>query len=39
MVHVPSLHIPLNKQLIRASLLDDDFMVTTKTVPDVFFYK
>ena len=39
MVHVPSLHIPLSKQLIRASLLDDDFMVTTKTVPGVFFYK
>jgi hypothetical protein len=38
MVHVPTLHIPLSKQLIRASLLNDSFMVETKTIPDVFFY-
>ena len=35
--HVPSLHIPLSKQLIRASLLRESFMVSTKTLPDVFF--
>lgn len=35
---VPTLHIPMNKALIRQSLADSKFMVKTKTVPDVYRY-
>lgn len=35
---VPTLHIPMNKALIRQSLADSKFMVKTKTVPDIYRY-
>ncbi|GKX59120.1 TIR domain-containing protein [Leminorella grimontii] len=35
---VPTLHIPMNKALIRQSLADSKFMVRSKTVPDVYRY-
>ncbi|EOJ6042199.1 TIR domain-containing protein [Cronobacter sakazakii] len=35
---VPTLHIPMNKELIRKTLADKDFMVRSKTAPDVYIY-
>lgn len=39
MKNVPTLHVPLNKDLIKTSLQDEDFIVTTKTDPGIFRYK
>lgn len=38
MKNVPTLHVPLNKNLIKTSLQDKDFMVTTKKDPGIFRY-
>lgn len=38
MKSVPTLHVPLNKNLIETSLKDNDFMVTTKKDPGIFRY-
>lgn len=35
---VPTLHVPLNKDLISLSLNDKDLMVNTKTYPDKYHY-
>ncbi len=35
---VPTIHIPLNMNLIRKTLEDKDFMVQYKTDADVYFY-
>lgn len=35
---VPTLHIPLDKNLIETSLKDTNFMIATKTNPDVYRY-
>lgn len=39
MNEVPTLHIPMNKNLINSSLEDSDFMVNTKTTPNVYIYQ
>jgi len=39
MKKVPTLHVPLSKNLIEKSLGDEDFMIATKTKPDIFRYK
>lgn len=36
---VPTLHVPLKKDLITSALRDPDFMLATKTNPDVYRYK
>jgi len=36
---VPTLHIPLNKSLIKISLENSDFMVGTKKTIDIYCYK
>lgn len=38
MKNVPTIHVPLNKNLIKTSLQDTDFMVTTKKDPGIFRY-
>jgi hypothetical protein len=38
MYKIPTLHVPMNKDLITASLKDNNFMVNTKTKPDVYIY-
>jgi len=38
MSDVPTLHIPNRKSLIKKALEDEDFMVSTKCDPKVFFY-
>ncbi len=38
MKKVPTIHVPLNKSLIEKSLRDEDFMIATKTNPDIFRY-
>nr|WP_254434387.1 TIR domain-containing protein [Dolichospermum sp. UHCC 0352] len=35
---VPTLHIPMKKDLISTSLKDSDFMVNTKREPDVYIF-
>lgn len=35
---VPTLHVPMKKELIRAALSDTNFNLATKTNPDVYFY-
>ena len=35
---VPTLHAPLNKNLIEKALRDEKFMIATKTKPDIFCY-
>ena len=35
---VPTLHVPMNKDLIAQSLKDNKFMVNTKTEPTSYFY-
>ncbi len=35
---VPTLHVPLKKNLIEQSLNDEDFMLPTKTNPSIFRY-
>lgn len=39
MSKVPTLHVPMNKELIKTSLQDDGFMVGSKRDPDVYRYK
>lgn len=39
MKKVPTLHVPLEKSLITSALKDPDFMLATKTKPDVYRYK
>jgi hypothetical protein len=39
MKNVPNLHVPMNKELIRTSLNDNDFTVSSKIEPDVYIYK
>ncbi len=38
MQKVPTLHIPLDKNLIEQSLRDENFMIATKTAPKIFRY-
>jgi len=38
MSEVPTLHIPLKKDLIKEALEDEDFMVETKGEPKIYFY-
>ena len=38
MSEVPTLHVPIDKELIKKSLNDSDFMISTKTNPDIFRY-
>ena len=35
---VPTLHVPMNKELIKTSLQDSDFMVGSKKAPGIFRY-
>lgn len=35
---VPSIHIPMKKELISKALEDKDFMVNTKTTATIYFY-
>lgn len=35
----PTLHIPIKKEIIEASLKNSDFMLSTKTTPDFYWYK
>lgn len=39
MKNVPTIHIPLAKSIIEKTLRDKDFMIETKTEPDIFRYK
>lgn len=39
MTKVPTLHIPNKKDIIEAALKDNDFMVTTKTSSNYYWYK
>jgi hypothetical protein len=39
MSKVPTLHVPMDKNLITASLKDQDFIVQSKTTPDIYRYK
>lgn len=36
--NVPTLHVPMKKDLIRAALKDQNFMLSTKTKPTVYRY-
>lgn len=38
MGRVPTLHVPMNKELIRKALQDGDFMVGSKTAPKIYRY-
>lgn len=38
MKNVPTLHVPMNKNLIEKSLRDSDFILATKTKPDIYRY-
>nr|WP_245488685.1 hypothetical protein [Rhizobium ruizarguesonis] len=35
---VPTLHVPMKKELIRSALVDADFMLATKTTSQVYRY-
>ena len=39
MGNVPTIHIPLKKELIKSALEDKDFMVNSKVKSDYFWYK
>lgn len=39
MDQVPTLHIPMKKELIKSALLDKNFMVQSKTNNGKFFYE
>lgn len=39
MSKVPTLHIPIKKEIIKAALEDSDFMLVTKRNPDYYWYK
>jgi len=36
---VPTLHVPIKKDVIEMSLKDSDFMLATKTTPDFYWFK
>lgn len=38
MKNVPTIHLPLKKELIKKTLQDPDFMVNTKCYSKIFFY-
>lgn len=38
MKNVPTIHVPLSKSLIELTLRDKDFMIATKTNPDIYRY-
>ena len=38
MSKVPTLHVPMNKELIKKSLEDGEFMVGSKKAPDIYRY-
>lgn len=38
MSKVPTLHVPMNQELIKKSLQDDDFMVASKKAPGIYRY-
>lgn len=37
--NVPTIHVPMSKELIRKSLYDPDLRVATKCAPGLFFYR
>lgn len=39
MSQVPTLHVPIKKEIIETSLKDSDFMLTTKTTANYYWYK
>lgn len=39
MSKVPTLHVPIKKEIIEAALKDNDFMLATKTAANVYKYK
>lgn len=39
MSQVPTLHVPIKKEIIETSLKDSDFMLATKTTADYYWYK
>ncbi len=39
MKNIPTLHIPMNKELISTSLNDNDFMVNSKRESNVYIYR
>lgn len=39
MLRVPTLHIPMNKKIIQDALNNKNFMLSTKTSPDYYWYK
>jgi hypothetical protein len=39
MHNVPTLHIPIKKEVIETSLKNNDFMLATKIIPDFYWYK
>lgn len=39
MSKVPTLHVPIKKDIIETSLNDKDFMLATKATPDFYWYK
>jgi hypothetical protein len=39
MKNVPTLHVPLDKELIKKSLEDSEFMVNSKKAPGIYIYK
>jgi len=39
MKKVPTLHVPIKKDVIEMSLKDSDFMLATKTTPDFYWFK
>jgi len=39
MCDVPTIHLPMRKELIDIALKDKDFMVQTKCEPNIFWYK
>ena len=36
---VPTLHIPIKKEIVEVALKDSDFILETKTTPGSYFYK
>lgn len=39
MDRVPTLHVPMDKYLIKQALQDTDFMLASKTSPNIYIYK
>ena len=39
MKNVPTLHVPINKEVIKLALKNSDFMVATKTFANYYWYK